>query len=341
MSGSKSWMPTLVAIIALTLSGCSHEVIDVYDLCNPDDPSCDLDEDGIPNGEDAFPDDPRCSVESATNCTACGQGCPDNGYCQDAACVCHGHWLLPGCDEALGVDEVIPFASLGNPVPGATGLAIVDTWEWTPGEIHEQVLLIGSLAESQVYSIAFEELPSGYEFEAINAHPVPCCFTDLAADRTGFWLVDDIQHLRRATSESQEDLGALDCTDGVALGSTEETPVSLLCGAELQHLDADAAITQTQSLESAGTFLARNDDWVVTLTGVTATSEGPQQVLSLFHAKPEGALPLARTITMALDATSIDGLALQGHKIWFLAGGEGADAGRVHVVRVDLKEIPE
>lgn len=81
-------MREIPLVISLLFATQCYEPMDSSALgCHPVDPTCDSDDDGVLNGEDDFPEDPRCSTRNEENCTACGDACSNSERCGDEGCV--------------------------------------------------------------------------------------------------------------------------------------------------------------------------------------------------------------------------------------------------------------
>ena len=92
---------TILALTGLVASACSETVSPELD-CPPSSPGCegygpdsdgapsavdlDRDDDGVEDRRDDFPDDPRCAIEDASNCGACGQRCGPDESCVMGVC---------------------------------------------------------------------------------------------------------------------------------------------------------------------------------------------------------------------------------------------------------------
>jgi len=106
--------PRLARLLALALAapalgwGCDGDAETPLDptpraLCNPSDPACDLedaDADGVLNGADDFPLDPRCQHAGADSCEQCGVPCAAGTFCERQLSA--GRFVEAACAPAQG-----------------------------------------------------------------------------------------------------------------------------------------------------------------------------------------------------------------------------------------------
>ena len=87
----------LGTLVLASLAACADDP----PPCDPLASECaleDFDGDGVPNGDDAFPEDGACHTRSDDDCSACGQGCEDRETCgDDGVCICKAIYGGDGC----------------------------------------------------------------------------------------------------------------------------------------------------------------------------------------------------------------------------------------------------
>ena len=93
----------LVITLSLVTSACA-DANDAKGLatCEPEDAACseeDFDEDGIVNGQDAFPRDGSCATEDASNCGSCGASCLGQETCVEGSCICEAPYGGDTCGQ--------------------------------------------------------------------------------------------------------------------------------------------------------------------------------------------------------------------------------------------------
>jgi len=95
----------LTSRLAPLLIACacqSPPPLEPSEICHPQDPACaslDYDGDGVSNGVDDFPLDPRCAAESDQSCGACDRPCEPGLRCQEGLCVSPPEERCDGLDN--------------------------------------------------------------------------------------------------------------------------------------------------------------------------------------------------------------------------------------------------
>ncbi|MEC9072770.1 MAG: hypothetical protein VX938_10340, partial [Myxococcota bacterium] len=101
MSRPLQILSVLFAVFVIVGCGASDPAPPV--LCDVQDDVCavqDFDDDGVPNGEDDFPEDPACAAWGVEHCGGCGLACAPRQMCLDTGlCVCSPGFTGAGCAE--------------------------------------------------------------------------------------------------------------------------------------------------------------------------------------------------------------------------------------------------